>query len=163
MIQVSSVAAPDCCPGHPEVGRHHGEGGAGWWCRLVCLKAKFQIPPLRRRIFVINITIVLFQEKLWCTFWLKHHVKRKTLKKSNGVPHSGYRHVKASFKGSQTLVLITCLTSLRGKSGGWGWDPSLCVSCSVHYWEFDQIYDINKRRTFSMMYSAFSLFTFLFL
>lgn len=30
---VSSVAAPAACPGHPEAGRHHGEGGSGWWCR----------------------------------------------------------------------------------------------------------------------------------
>ena len=41
MNQVSSVAAPDSCPGHPEAGRHHGEGGAGWWCRWVQL----MLPP----------------------------------------------------------------------------------------------------------------------
>ena len=40
-----------------------GEVGFGIWLKNFpwCLKAKFQIPPLRRRMFVINTTTVLLQ------------------------------------------------------------------------------------------------------
>ena len=47
---------------------------------LWCLKAKFEISPLRRRMFVINTTIwVVFEPnttaKTWC--WVRHHVFSK--------------------------------------------------------------------------------------
>ena len=34
-----------------------------------CLKAKFQIPPLRRRMFVINTTTVLLQVPRFVSVW----------------------------------------------------------------------------------------------
>ena len=48
-----------------------GEVGFGIWLKNFpwCLKAKFQIPPLRRRMFVINTTTVLLQVPRFVSVW----------------------------------------------------------------------------------------------